>query len=71
MRVSYKKLWKLLVNLEMSKADLRKATGLATGTMTKFRRDEDIFMVVIKRICKVCNCNTGDMMDVLPDSEDM
>ena len=55
----------------MSKADLRKATGLATGTMTKLRRDEDISMDAIKRICKVCNCNIGDMMDVLPDSEDM
>ena len=50
MRVSYKKLWKLLVDLDMSKSDLRKATGLATGTMTKLRRDEDISMDAIKRM---------------------
>ena len=70
MRVSYKKLWKLLVDLDMSKSDLRKASGLGTGTMTKLRRDEDISMDAIKRICKVCNCNIGDIMDVFPDEEE-
>jgi len=69
-RVSYKRLWKLLVDLEMSKADLRKATGLATGTMTKLRRDEDISMDALKRICKVCKCNIGDIMDIIPDDID-
>ena len=69
MRVSYKKLWKLLIDLNMSKSDLRKATGLATRTMTKLRRDEDISMDAIKRICQVCNCNIGDMMDLLPEEE--
>lgn len=61
----------MLVDWGMRKADLRKATGLATGTMTKLRRDEEISMDAIKRICKVRDCNIGDMMDVLPDSEDM
>ena len=69
MAVSYKKLWKLLIDLNMSKSYLRKATGLATGTMTKLRRDEDISMDAIKRICKVCDCNIGDIMDVLPEDE--
>lgn len=69
MKVSYKKLWKLLIDLNMSKSDLRKATGLATGTMTKLRRDEDISMDAIKRICKVCQCNIGDMMDIVPDED--
>jgi len=68
-RVSYKKLWKLLVDLGMSKADLRKATGLATGTMTKLRKDEDISMDAIKRICMVCKCDISDMMELIPDSE--
>lgn len=70
MRVSYKKLWKLIVDLGMSKTDLRKATGLATGTMTKLRKDEDISMDAIKRICKVCNCDIGDMMELIPDNEE-
>lgn len=69
MRVCYKKLWKLLIDLNMSTADLRKATGLATGTMTKLRKDEDVSLDAIKRICKACNCNIGEMMDVIPDGD--
>lgn len=53
----------------MSKSDLRKATELATGTMTKLRRNEDVSLDAIKRICKVCQCNIGDMMDIVPDEE--
>lgn len=68
-QVSYNKLWKRLVDLKMSKSDLRKATGLATGTMTKLRRDEDVSMDALKRICKVCNCNIGDIMDFISDEQ--
>lgn len=70
MRVSYKKLWKLLVDLGMSKADLRKATGLSTGTMTKLRKDEDVSMDAIKRICMVCKCDIGDIMELIPCNEE-
>lgn len=68
-QVSYNKLWKRLVDLKMSKSDLRKATGLATGTMTKLRRDEDVSMDALKRICKVCKCNIGDIMDFISDEQ--
>ena len=61
MRISYNKLWKLLVDMKMSKADLRKATGLASGTMTKLRRDEEVSLDALMRICKVCKCNIGDI----------
>lgn len=63
MQTSYKKLWKLLVDLNMSKSDLRKATGLASGTMTKLRRSEDVSMDVLKKICSVCKCNIGDIVE--------
>ena len=69
MKVSYKKLWKLLIDLNMSTADLRRATGLATGTMTKLHKDEDVSLDALKRICQVCHCNIGDIMDVYPDNE--
>ena len=65
MRISYNKLWKLLVGLKMSKADLRKATGLASGTMTKLRRDEEVSLDALMRICKVCKCNIGDICDFI------
>jgi DNA-binding Xre family transcriptional regulator len=69
MRISYNKLWKLLVDLKMSKADLRKATKLSPGTMTKLNRDEEVSLDALMRICKVCKCNIGDVVDVFETEE--
>lgn len=49
MKASYKKLWKLLVDKEMSKSDLHKATGLSSSTMTKLRRSEDVSMEALRK----------------------
>lgn len=65
MEISYNKLWKLLVDLNMSKADLRKATNLSTGTMTKLRKGQEVSLSALMRICKVCNCNIGDVCDFI------
>ena len=62
MQTSYKKLWKKLIDLDMSKKDLREATGLSTGTMTKLAKDEDVSMDALKRICEVCKCNITPVM---------
>lgn len=70
MAISYNKLWKLLVDLKMSKADLRKKTGLAPNTMTKLRRDEEVSLAVLKKICATLNVNIGDVMDFLPDAQE-
>ena len=51
MVVSYNKLWKLLIDKKMSKADLRKAAGLAPNTMTRLRRDQEVTMAVLYKIC--------------------
>ena len=51
MAISYNKLWKLLVDKKMSKADLRKAAGIAPNTMTRLRRDEEVTLSVLNRIC--------------------
>ena len=48
MAISYNKLWKLLVDKKMSKADLRKAAGIAPNTMTRLRRDEEVTLAVLK-----------------------
>ena len=53
MAISYNKLWKLLVDKKMSKADLRKAAGIAPNTMTRLRRDEEVTLSVLNRICIV------------------
>ena len=65
MDISYNKLWKLLVDKKMSKADLRRATGLAPNTMTKLRRDEEVSMSVLARICKVLDADIGDIVEFI------
>ena len=67
MRASYKKLWKLLVDKKMSKADLRKAADIAPNTMTKLRRDEQVNLAILGRICDVLNCDYGDLMQYVPE----
>ena len=67
MAISYNKLWKLLVDKKMSKADLRKAAGLAPNTMTRLRRDEEVTLAVLNKICTTLNVDIGDIMEFLPD----
>lgn len=70
MAVSYNKLWKLLVDKKMSKADLRKAADVAPNTMTKLRRDESVTLAILGKICNVLECDYGDIMTYVPDAED-
>ena len=67
MLISYNKLWKLLVDKKMSKADLRKAAGVAPNTMTRLRRDEEVTLTVLYKICNTLNVNIGDIMEFLPE----
>ena len=70
MAISYNKLWKLLVDKKMSKADLRKAAGIAPNTMTRLRRDEEVTLSVLNKICRTLEVDIGDIMEFLSDSED-
>lgn len=65
MRMSYKKLWLMLVEKEISQATLRKDLNIATGTMTKLRRNEEVALSVLLRICNYLNCNIGDICDAV------
>ena len=67
MAISYKKLWKLLIDKEMSAVELREKTGIAPNTMTKLRRDEEVSTTVLIKICNVLNANIGDVMDLIPE----
>ena len=69
MKASYKKLWKLLVDRKMSKADLRKAAGIAPNTMTRLRRDEEVTLTVLNKICAVLGADIGDIMEFLPEEK--
>ena len=68
MKASYKKLWKLLVDKEMSKGDLHKASGLSSSTMTKLRKGEDVSMEALRKICICLDCNIGDIVEFVPDN---
>ena len=70
MAVSYNKLWKLLIDKKMSKADLRRAADLAPNTMTKLRRDEPVAMIVLEKICGALHADFGDIMTYVPDQNE-
>ena len=65
MRMSYKKLWILLVEKEISQATLRKDLSIATGTMTKLRKNEEVALSVLLRICEYLDCNIGNICDAV------
>ena len=65
MKMSYKKLWILLVEREISPATLRKDLNIATGTMTKLRRNEEVALSVLLRICEYLDCNIGELCDAV------
>lgn len=65
MGISYKKLWILLIEKEISPARLRKDLNIATGTMTKLRKNEEVALSVLLRICEYLNCDIGDICQVL------
>lgn len=66
MAISYKKLWKLLIDKDMTAVQLREKTGIAPNTMTKLRRDEEVSLTVLMKICTVLDANIGDIMDLIP-----
>lgn len=65
MAVSYKKLWKLLIDRGMTKTALRKQTDMSTTTLAKMGKNETVSMDVVLRICKVLNCQLEDIMEVI------
>ena len=69
MAVSYKKLWKLLIDKDMKKKDLRAATGLSTTTLAKLGKNENVSTDILVKICKALECDIGDIMEVVEDDE--
>ena len=65
MGISYKKLWILLVEKEISQATFRKDLNIASGTMTKMRRNEEVALSVLLRICEYLDCDIGDICEVV------
>ena len=65
MALSYNKLWKLLIDKGMTKTQMRQKADISTTTLAKLGKNETVSMEVLLRICKVLDCNVGDIMDVI------
>ena len=69
MQVSYRKLWVLCAEREISKATLRKQAGLSSATFTKLRKNQEVTLGVLLKIADVLQCGAGDMMEFVPDQK--
>lgn len=69
MTVSYKKLWKLLIDHDMKKKDLAKAANISNYTITKMSKGENVTVEILGKICTALNCNIDDIMEFTPDNE--
>jgi len=65
--VSYKKLWKLLIDKEMMKKDLQQTSGVSWGVITKLSKGESVSLDILVRICKALDCDIGDIVEVRKD----
>lgn len=65
MKISYKKLWMLLIEKDITKPQLRKDLNLATGTMSKLNKGEEVALSVLLRICEYLDCDIGDICEAV------
>lgn len=69
MAVSYKKLWKLLIDRDMKKKDLAEKANLSNYTITKMNRGDNVTTDTLAKICRALNCSFDDIMEVLPEEK--
>ena len=67
MIISYKKLWKLLIDRDMKKKDLQKLAGISSASITKLGKNENVNTEILQKICTALNCNIGDIMELTPE----
>ena len=70
MKISYKKLWVLLIEKDITRAQMRRDLKIATGTMSKLNKGEEVALSVLLRICEYLNCDIGDICSVIKSKED-
>ena len=63
MAVSYKKLWKLLIDKRISASEMRKAAEIAPNTLTRIRKEQEVSLTVLGKICNVLDCDFGDILE--------
>ena len=70
MKMIYKKLWKLLIDKDMKKSDLRKLAGISSSSLAKISKDESVTTAVLLKICNALECNLNDIVETIPDDEE-
>lgn len=65
MKVSYKKLWKLLIDRNMKKGELRDLSQISQSTMAKLAKDENVTTDILVRICTILKCDIGDIAEII------
>ena len=70
MAVSYERLWKLLIDRKISKANLRNASGIAPNTMTMLRRNEEVTLTVLGKICNILEVDYGDIIEYVDKGDE-
>lgn len=68
--VTYKRLWKLLIDKDLQKQDLRHMTGLSGAAIAKLGRDENVTTTVLVKICQALNCDIADICEVVPNEQE-
>ena len=69
MKVQYKRLWKLLIDKDLTKRDLARLAHVSGGTLTKMSRGENVSVDILMRICEALDCGLEDIIEFLPDRE--
>ncbi len=69
MAISYKKLWKLLIDKDMRKEDLRLKAGISTNTIAKLGKNENVNTEMLVKICTALNCDIADIMEIVEDAD--
>jgi len=67
MYISYKKLWKLLIDKDMKKKDLQKKAGISSASITKLGKNENVNTDLLEKICKALDCDISDIMEMSED----
>ena len=70
MKISYKKLWVMLIQRDITKVQLRADVGIPAGTMSKLNKGEDVALSVLLRICDYLNCDIGDICEAVRAGND-
>lgn len=70
MKICYNKLWHLMLDKKMNKADLKRATGISTASIAKLGKGENVTTDILVKVCKVLNCELNDIMELSREDED-